>query len=90
VKDESLEILHMHAHAEASQGFGPVPQRLRMQGRAGEGGSQEMRREEAEQGISIPLRRDGMPKRFWYDPDYPGHIMYRQQDLHVRSICVAH
>lgn len=49
-----------------------------------------MRREETEQDIDIPLRRDGMPKTFWYDPQHPGHIMHRHQDLHVRSICVGH
>jgi len=37
-----------------------------------------------------PLRADGTPKAFWYDPDYPGHIMHNRGDGMAETICVGH
>ena len=38
----------------------------------------------------IPTRRDGTFKVFWFDPDWPGHILRRHDDGTVRSICFNH
>lgn len=38
---------------------------------------------------SIPLRRDGTRKQFWYDPEHPGHIIHDAGD-HLHCICVGH
>lgn len=42
----------------------------------------------------VPRRRDGSFKSFWYDRDYPGHIMHRTDTEDgggiVRTLCVGH
>lgn len=40
--------------------------------------------------IEVPLRDDGTPKSFWYDRDYPDHIMHRPEEGYVHTICVHH
>ena len=37
----------------------------------------------------IPTRRDGTPRAFWYDPEYPGHIMHFTGECVVMK-CVGH
>lgn len=45
---------------------------------------------EQDHAIVVPQRADGTYKRFWYDPNFPGHILHRQDCAHIRTICVGH
>ncbi|HEX2616356.1 MAG TPA: hypothetical protein VHL57_02375 [Flavobacteriales bacterium] len=44
-----------------------------------------------ELGYLPPLRKDGTPVAFWYDPDHPGHIIHNPNDGDdCYAICVGH
>lgn len=45
---------------------------------------------EQERETAIPQRTDGTFKAFWYDPNYPGHIMHRRPCGDIHTICVGH
>lgn len=40
--------------------------------------------------IEPPLRRNGTPKRFWYQPGIGMHICHMDGDGYVSMICVGH